>query len=226
MPRSSINQHRPVASSNILLVTETKEKIEKTLSEIIAHYACQNEYVQVATIIEKLFNIYKVTKWNEMQIENVYNPYADLKPLKNFIHRQTKLYLFLEVFKQLRIIATISELTEEILTHLEIDSYEKLNFGPILKHPEIIKIFNLHDITMIRPTESIEIIEYFHDYTRHLKYNEKVDFDQFKIDAAKYFEVENWANLGIHITSFPYLLKVNIISFVFHFLIIKMNKLF
>ena len=209
-----MNTSRPpthqTLSSSTPIITESKEKVEKALAEIIAHYSSQNEYVSVDKVVEKLFTSYKVTDWSDLYIINVKNPYEHLKPLSNLVIRHASLYLFLEVYKQIRVIGTLYELKQEILEHFGVDSYDKLNLGPFLKHPKIKNIIYLHDdASTIRETDTIEIIESFYKFTRTLKYNERADFDAFKDQAAKDLGEETWSHLGVYVTSFPYLLQVN-----------------
>ncbi|CAF4224734.1 unnamed protein product, partial [Rotaria sp. Silwood2] len=197
----------PLQSTFIPRITESKTNAEKFLSDIIARYCNQNEYVSVEKVVENLFKIYKVTEWSHLNINHVNNPYKDLTPLSNLVLKHATVNLFVDVFKHIRIIGTLPELDQEISHHFKIDSYDKLNLGPILKHPKIITLFNLHDVPIIRPTTSIKIIELFYDYTRTVKYNETVDFDAFKDHAAESFGVETWTHLGVYAKSFPYILQ-------------------
>ncbi|UJR11943.1 hypothetical protein I4U23_016121 [Adineta vaga] len=207
MPRQIA--YRPPSSqpSSVILATDSKERVERILADIIAQCVSEDDFISVNMIVDKLFKLYQVTRWSEFDITNVRNPYEDLKPLKNFTKRHGKLYLLIDVFKQIRVIGTLDELKEEILNQFEIDSYDRLNVGPISKHPDIIRLFNLQNISTIRPTKSIEIIDLFHNYTRSLKYGEKADFDAFKKHAADHFDVPTWDHLGIYVTSFPYILQ-------------------
>ncbi|CAF0918138.1 unnamed protein product [Rotaria sordida] len=198
-----------VQPTSISVVIDSKEKVEKCLAEIVAHYCSKGEYVSVENVIQQFFTTYKVTQWTDLKINNVENPCEDLKPLYNLIKRHNKLNLLLDVFKQIRVIRTLDELDEEILNHFKIESYDELKLGPIFKHPKIETLFDLRNTSITRQTKSSEIIELFHKYTRTVKYNEKVDFEAFQDHAAKHFGVEKWNNLGVYITSFPYVLQVN-----------------
>ncbi|CAM4834054.1 unnamed protein product [Rotaria magnacalcarata] len=209
--RSTVDQTfrnpSPMRSTSSYRVTESKETVEKRLAEIIANYCSNNEYVSVHNVIKNLFASYKVSKWSDLNINNVIDPYKDLKPLFNLCLRHSQLNLFVDVFQHIRIVRTLDELNQEILNHFEINSYDEFQLGPILKHPTIEKLFNLRNTSTLIPTKSTDIIELFHKYTRQLKYKEQADFEAFKDHAAKKLGVEQWNDLSVHVTSFAYLLK-------------------
>ncbi|CAF2937690.1 unnamed protein product, partial [Rotaria sp. Silwood2] len=201
---------RPIASGSppfsATSVTEPKESVEKTIADLIAHYISKNEHVSIEKVINTLFKVYKVGSWSDLNINDVKNPYEDLKPLSHLVKRHNGLDLFIEVYKQKRVLLTLYELEQEILDNFQKTSFNELKLGPLQEHPAVRKLFSLSDKSP-RTTESTEIIGLFYDYTRNLKYNEQVDFDDFKEYAAEKFNEDQWTDLGVVFTSFPYLLQ-------------------
>lgn len=216
-PTPSINPNQRTKShfptTDMPTVTDSKTNVETFLSNIIANYISRNEYFDIDTVVQQLFKSYKITSWSQLNMNDVEDPYNDLGPLSNLVLKHSTLYLYIDVFKYVRMIGTLSELEQEISSHFGKHSYADLHLGPILTHPKIRELFHLHDVQTIRPITSIEIIELFYQYTRNLKYGEKANWGEFKAHAAEQFGVKKWTDLGVHIASFAYLLKVIKIRF-------------
>ncbi|CAF2836698.1 unnamed protein product [Rotaria sp. Silwood2] len=193
-------------SSPTPVVTLSKVNVEEALAKIIADYVNRNEYVSVEKVVGKLFTINQVAEWSQLNIDGVMNPFKDLTQLSNLVLKHATVNLFTDVFQHIQIIGTLQELGEVIAQRFEKGSYDELNLGPIWKHPKIAKLFRIPDKQEPRQTTCNEIIDLFYEYTRFLKYTERINFDEFKDHAADKLGVDTWEHLGVFVKGFPYIL--------------------
>lgn len=187
-------------------MSDTEEKINGKICEIILSIHLQHEFVSAERVKRDLFAFYQVESFQDLNVDQ-----RNLKALMNLIHYIKDVTFYMQTFEQVFNLCTLHDLRPLVAKFLKVTNYEDAHLGPIEQHPDVKRVFKYKPKTRKQPVPTITSGQIINAY---LAFEEKhrrrqFDYEEFLDELVQQNQLQKREELGIFCRSFPYLTQVS-----------------
>ena len=126
---------------------------------------------------------------------------------------QKRLNEFIRIFCWISPITSLFELQRTICEFEKVEDFEELKIGPIVKHPEVIRLFKVpEDVLTVPEITAYDIHMCLTKYISKSKRTDTRDVEEFMTFLADKFRVSSPLHLCVRISSFPLACSVSNLS--------------
>ena len=188
--------------------TSVINKIEEYIKSFVNYLSKQGKHLPAYMVDKEVKNI--CNKASSLMGRRV-----DFKSIKvgiEFDKLQKRLNEFIRTFCWNCPITSLFELQRTICEFEKIEDFEELKVGPIVKHPEVIRLFKVpEDILSVPEITAYDIHICLMKYISKSKKNTR-DVEEFMTYMAEKFSVSSPLHLCVRISSFPLACSVSDLS--------------
>ena len=136
--------------------------------------------------------------------------FRDIKPWTDFSKVHGRVEELIKIFCRMTPITSLYELEQAIISTENVDNYEALHLGPLLKHPLAQDFFKPpNDLESIPKMNSFKIYKHLLDFiSKSSKRDERKSLEEFLEYMQRKEMLESVYHLCVRITSFPLAIQV------------------
>ncbi|OMO71017.1 Leucine-rich repeat, typical subtype [Corchorus capsularis] len=175
-------------------VPEVREKAEQAVKEAWQTILASGRNVTTFDVSQKALATLQADSWSALGFDM-----KGIPSIQKLLNIEARVNVFIQCFILVRRITTVYELEMAICENEGVSTFEKLEIGPLLRHPLALRSFALNpDAKEVLKITSDDIIAHLQEYmegheTQDIFLNEFLDF------VAEKQAVASRENLGIHI---------------------------
>ncbi|OMO88616.1 hypothetical protein COLO4_20180 [Corchorus olitorius] len=175
-------------------VPEVREKAEQAVKEAWQTILASGRNVTTFDVSQKALATLQADSWSALGLDM-----KGIPSIQKLLNIEARVNVFIQCFILVRRITTVYELEMAICENEGVSTFEKLEIGPLLRHPLALRSFALNpDAKEVLKITSDDIIAHLQEYmegheTQDIFLNEFLDF------VAEKQAVASRENLGIHI---------------------------
>ncbi|TYH83645.1 hypothetical protein ES332_D02G145400v1 [Gossypium tomentosum] len=192
--QSQLHNHRGSAASG-QVPKEVQERANQAVNQAWRELIATGNSVTAWKVSEAALVALQADSWSSLGLDM-----QGIPSLQRLMAIEGRVNAFIQCFAGVRRITTLYELELAICENEGVRTYEKLELGPLLRHPLILRYFSVKNCTEVFKITSEDIIAHIHEFIDGHK-NQEILIDEFLEFVADKQAATSKEKLGVRIRS-------------------------
>ena len=185
------------------------EMIETYLKSFVDYLSCQGKHFPLLVLEEQARDIIS----NARRQSNIRVDIKEVPFVNNFDRLYKRIGEFIRVFCWHSPITTLFELQRTLCEFEKVKEFGELKMGPLVKHPEVIRMFKVpEDIDSVPEITAYDIHHRLMRFISKKKKGQRPDLEDFMEFLVNEFSVSSSHHLCVRISSFPLACSVSLLT--------------